>query len=54
MEVFPDIFNMARLKYGTVAEHLNRLDETRNWNLHLRCHLNDYEIPQVTALIELL
>lgn len=37
-----------------MADHLIRGDGSHVWNLHLRRPLNDWEVPQVASLIELL
>lgn len=48
--LFPDIFALAQHQHRTIAKMWTQ----QGWDLVLRRHLNDWEIPRVTELYKYL
>lgn len=50
--IFPNCFNLAVNKRGTVKEHMKRSGSICSWNIEPRRNLNDWEIEEMGRLME--
>lgn len=50
-DMFPNIYNLAILKEGTVRQHMGEHEGHEGWDLKLRRNLNDREMKEVTTLL---
>lgn len=51
---FSRMYSMEGMKEGTVQQHYNQECSSTDWLLHLRRHLNDWEIGDVAELMQIL
>lgn len=51
---FPTIYNLAGKKNGPINHHFTYSGDLVSWQLHLRRNLNDWEIGEVAAFMQIL